>query len=122
MIKKLLRNILVGILAFTIGIFFIDGINFIPELNTKEQIKILILMGVLLGLANTILLPIANLILLPIRIITLGIFNIIISIAMVIIVSHFFEELLITGLWEYFLLMLTIFILNLIFSIKDRKK
>lgn len=118
MIKKLLINIFVGILSFVIGIFLIEGVYFSPDLNIKEKLKILFLIGGLLGLVNTIILPIINLIFLPIRIITLGIFNIITSMAMIIIISIFFESILIAGLWEFFLLTMVVWILSLIFSIK----
>lgn len=122
MIKKLLRNIFVGILAFILGIFFIEGVSFTPELNTTEQIKAVFLIGALLGLANTIILPILSFILLPIRIVTLGIANVAISISMVIIVSHFFTEIVIVGLFDFFLLTLIVWILSFVFSISDRNK
>ncbi len=122
MIKKLLRNIFVGIFALTIGIFLIEGVKFIPELNIEGQIKSLILVGSLIGVMNTLILPIVNFILLPIRIVTLGIFSIITSIAMIVIVFYFFENIIIIGLWEFFLLTLIVWVLSFIFSVKDRKQ
>jgi len=121
MIKKLLRNIFVGILAFTVGIFLIDGVKFIPELDIYSQVKVLLLAGSLLGVVNTILLPLVNFILLPVRIITLGIFNIIIAISMVFIVDYIFEEIVIVGFLDFFLLALIVWILSLVFAIKDKK-
>ena len=123
MVRKFLRNVIVGILAFTIGIFFIDGVGFAPELTTGQQIKTLFLVGSLLGVINTILLPIANFIFLPIRIITLGIFNIVISIAMVVIAVHFFEGIIIIyGFTEFFLLTFVVWILTFITAVNNKKK
>ena len=123
MVRKFLRNVIVGILAFTIGILFIDGVEFAPEIATDQQIKTLFLVGSLLGVINTILLPIANFIFLPIRIITLGIFNIVISIAMVVIAAHFFEGIIIIyGFTEFFLLTFVVWILTFITAVNNKKK
>lgn len=120
MIKRLFRNIFIGILAITIGFFFVDGVILDPGLETSEKIKTLLLAGGLFGVINTIILPIANFILLPIRIITLGIFSIIIAVAMVFIVDYIFVEIEIVNFLSFFLLVLITWILNFVFAIRDK--
>ena len=92
MFKGLVLNIIAGILGLWLAVKFITEVDFIGE------IQILILAGKILGLANLFLKPILKLITWPLRMITLGLFTIIINLALVWGVDILFPELIIKGI------------------------
>lgn len=98
--KKLLSNIIAGILGLWLAVLFV------PEVKLKlfsdssffgfllaSQWHILIVLGIILGLLNVFIKPILNGITLPLRIITLGIFAVIVNIAIVWFLDIMFKEL-----------------------------
>jgi len=96
-ISRIFSQIIVGILGIYLAILFIPGVDISNGEFTKEGIKILILIGTVFGLINFFIKPIISFITLPLRIITLGLFGIIINITMIWIVDIIFKELTILG-------------------------
>jgi len=97
MISRIFSQIIVGILGIYLAILFIPGVDIITGEFTREGIKTLIIIGTVFGLINFFIKPIISFITLPLRIITLGLFGIIINITMIWIVDMIFEELTISG-------------------------
>jgi len=108
MFKELILQVAAGILGFWLAIKFIAEVEFIGEIQT------LILAGTILGLANLFLKPILKLITWPLRIITLGLFTLIINLALVWGVDVLFPELIIKGIIPLFYTTIIILILNFI--------
>ena len=90
--KNLFIKIFSGILGLWLAINFVPGVEFIGTW------QILILAGAMLGLANFFIKPILKTITLPLRILTLGLFGLLINVIIVWAVDIFFTELVIVGL------------------------
>lgn len=88
MIKKLVFNIISSILGL-----FIAG-YLVPGFESKDGIKAIIIVGLVLGLANFFVKPVLKLITFPLRLITLGIFTFVIDIFLVWVVIDLF-------MWQY---------------------
>ena len=121
--KKVLSQIIAGILGIWLSILFIPEIKVGLASNSNFfgipltlQWQIILLLGIALGLINFFVKPIINAITLPLRIITLGLFSIAINMAMLWILDFIFKE--ITVPWFWPLLWTTIIILfsNIIVS------
>lgn len=116
-IGKLLFHIVSGILGLFLAAKFIPGVEFMGSY------KMLIIIGGVLGIINFFIKPILKAISLPIRILTLGIFSLVINMAMVWLIEILFpSELEITGLWPLFLTTIIIWALNFFFGIYSPKK
>jgi len=108
--KRLLAHIAVGILALYLASLFIPGVDI--ESKFGSSLKILILAGVFLGLINYFLKPIVNLITLPLRVLTFGLFGLIVNMLMVWLVDIAFPELIILGFFPLFWTGLLVWILS----------
>lgn len=118
--KKFLSQIIAGVLGIWIADFFIPGVkidllsnsNFfgIP-LNSAWQI--IVLLGIVLGLLNYFIKPIIKTITLPLRIITLGLFSIVINMGIIWILDYTFREITIAWLWPLFWTTVIISFLNI---------
>ena len=97
MLKKLFIHLVLGILAIYLATLLIPGV--VIQGSSGQFIEILILAGIVLGLVNYFLKPLIKVISLPLRILTLGLFSLIINILMVWIVDILFPELIILGIW-----------------------
>lgn len=75
----------------------------IPDVYFNGSIQVLFLAGFVLGFINSIIRPIIKKITWPLRIITLGLFNFVINMAILEFVDTAFPELVINGLWPLFL-------------------
>jgi putative membrane protein len=93
---KLIFQIVAGILSFWLAVRFVPGVEFAGE------IKYLFFAGAVLGLINFFIKPILKMITLPLRMLTFGLFGLVINMAMVWIVDIFFPELIIQGLIPLF--------------------
>jgi putative membrane protein len=71
--------------------------RFVPGVEIAGGLKILIIIGVILGLINFFVKPILKIITLPLRLLTLGIFGWIINILIIAAIDVFFPELVIDG-------------------------
>lgn len=87
--------------------------------NATQVIKILLLAGIVLGLFNFFLKPLIKLITFPLRLITFGLFGLVINMAIIWLVDVIFTpELTIKGLWPLFWTALLVWGTNLIFAKK----
>ena len=93
---KLLFQIIAGTLSFWLAVKFVPGVEFIGET------KYLFLAGAVLGLINFFIKPFLKMITLPLRILTLGVFSLIINMLMVWTVDILFIELIIPGIIPLF--------------------
>ena len=76
--------------------------QFVPDVAFTGDWKLLLFAGFILGLINFFIKPILKLVTLPLRILTLGLFSLVINMAMVWLVDIFFTELIITGVVPLF--------------------
>ncbi len=118
MILRLFLHIVSGVLGLYLATRFVSGVEFTGEIKT------LLIIGAVLGLANFFIKPILNIISFPLRILTLGLFGIVINILLVwLVVDVFFtENIEINGivplLWTTFL----IWIFNFLFGFYKPKR
>jgi len=83
---KLLFHIISGILGIYLAVKFVPGVEF------TGNFQMLLIIGAVLGLVNFFIKPILKTISLPIRILTLGLFSLIINMAMVWLIEILFPE------------------------------
>ncbi len=119
--KKLLFQIIAGAMGLWLASLFIPGIiiNVYPESNffgisLNSQWQIFLFLGVVLGLINSFIKPVIKAITLPLRIISLGIFNLAINMAMIWLLDIIFDEISILLWLPLIETTLIIFILNFI--------
>jgi putative membrane protein len=110
--RKLVIQILTGILGLWLATKFIEGV----ELKAGN-LKILFLAGLILGLINFFIKPILKIITLPLRILTFGLFGLIINMGIIWAVSKIFPELVFHGLLSLFLTTIIVWFLSLIIPI-----
>lgn len=121
MIKKLLSQVVAATAGLWLAVLFVPGviINIYPEsnlfgINLTSQWQIFLVLGFVLGLINFFIKPVIKAITLPLRIISLGIFNLAINMAMIWLLDIMFDEISIL-LWLPLLeTVLIIFALNFI--------
>ena len=117
MMGKLLFHIVSGIL----GLFL--AARFVPRVEFTGSIRMLLIIGAILGLINFFLKPILKAISLPLRILTFGLFSLVINMGMIWLVEILFpKDLEITGLLPLFWTTLIIWALNFIFGLYTPKK
>ena len=87
-------------IAATAGLWL--AVKFVPGVEFVGEIKYLIIAGIALGIINFFVKPILNLITLPLRVITFGLFSLIINMALVWIIDVVFPELIIQGIIPLF--------------------
>jgi putative membrane protein len=110
--RKLVIQILTGILGLWLATKFIEGV----ELKTGD-LKILVLAGLILGLINFFIKPILKIITLPLRILTFGLFGLIINMGIIWVVSKIFPALVFRGLLPLFLTTIIVWFLSLVIPI-----
>ena len=121
-ISRIFSQIIVGIIGIYLAILFIPGVDITNGEFTREGIKILILVGSVFGLINFFIKPVISFITLPLRIITLGLFGILINIAMIWIVDIIFTELVISGFSALFWTSILIWFLGFIIPANSSRK
>lgn len=108
---KLIFQMAAGVLSFWLAVKFVPGVEFTGE------IKYLIFAGIFLGLINFFLKPILKIITLPLRVLTFGLFSLVINMLMIWAVDIFFPELIIQGIiplfWTTLIVWLVSFFLGL---------
>ncbi len=115
-----MRNLFLKITSGIFGLWLAS--QFIPGVAFTGSWKILLFAGFILGLINFFIKPILKLITLPLRILTLGLFSLIINMAMIWLVDIFFIELIITGLVPLFWTSLIVWGLSTILPLFFPKK
>lgn len=116
-IGKLLFHIISGILGLFLAARFIPGVEF------YGTFLMLVIVGLAIGLINFYIKPFLKVISFPIRMLTLGIFSLVINMAIIWFVEIIFpRELEITGLMPLFYTTLIISALNFFFGTYRTKK
>jgi len=116
MIRGFLVKIVSGVLGLWIAVSFVPGVEFTGSL------KSLAIAGILLGLVNFFIKPLLKIITLPIRMLTLGLFGIIINVAMVWAIDIFYPELVIIGILPLFWTTLAVWGLSIILGLFFNRK
>lgn len=116
MIPGLLLQIFSGILGLGLAIRFVSGVEFTGSLQT------LFWAGVILGLINFFIKPVVKLITWPLRILTFGLFTIVINMALVWTVDILFPELIIEGVISLFWTTVIVWTLSILLSILGKGK
>jgi len=110
MFRELILQIIAGILGLWLAI------KFIPEVIFTGEIQTLLLAGTTLGIANFFLKPILKFITWPLRMLTLGLFTLIINLALVWTVDILFPELIIKGIIPLFYTTIIVLVLNFLLA------
>lgn len=84
--KKIVLHIIAGIITIWLAKEFVPGVKF------NGFLKDLVLAGLFLGLINIFIKPILNLIALPLRIITLGLFGLVINMGILRLIEFFLKD------------------------------
>jgi putative membrane protein len=111
---NLLARVIVQIIANSLAI--IVAHKLIPGFVFRGDWQDLLLAGVVLGVVNSFIRPIIKLFTFPIIILTLGLFAIIINIAMLFLAASFIPGLIIDGFWAGFWAVIIISIVNSIIT------
>ena len=108
---RLIFYIIAGIVSLWLAVQFVPGVEFVGEF------KYLLLAGLVLGLINFFIKPILTAITLPLRMLTFGLFGLVINMAIVWTIDVIFPELIIKGLiplfWTTLIVWLVSFFLGL---------
>ena len=96
---RFIVRILANALAIYLAAYFVAGFDF-P--NQVRDWKLLLLAGLILAIFNATLKPILKLISTPLVFLSLGLFTLIINIALLWILSQIIPELSIANFWAYF--------------------
>lgn len=107
---KLIFRVLANAAAILIASKIVPGFIF-----TGTPLELL-LAGTILGLFNALVKPIVKFLTLPVIFLTLGLFNIVINIALLLLAAKFIPHLSIQGIWAAILGMLIISIMNQLVS------
>ncbi|MEK7562607.1 MAG: phage holin family protein [Patescibacteria group bacterium] len=128
--RKLLSQVVAAALGLWLAKLFVPGVrvDIFPDsnffgINITQQWQIFLVLGIILGLLNFFVKPVLKMIALPLEIITLGLFSIIISMAMIWMVTIAFKELTVPLYLPLFLTSIIIWISNIIIQkilIKDK--
>ncbi|MDP3996059.1 MAG: phage holin family protein [bacterium] len=105
-----------GILSFWLAVKFVPGVDF------SGETKYLIMAGAFLGLINFFIRPILRMITLPLRILTLGIFSLVIDMVIIWFISIAFPELVIQGLAPLFWTTLIVWVVGYFLGFSSSKK
>ncbi len=103
-------TLLFQIIAGILGIFLAE--RFVPGVVFTGDWKALAIAGGILGLLNFFLKPILKIITLPLKILTFGLFGIVVNMLIIWIVDIIFPELVIPGIIPLFLVSLIVWILS----------
>lgn len=113
---RLLVQILTNALAIFLAAYLVPGIVF------TGNILNLLIAGLILGLINFLIKPILKIIAAPLLILTLGLFSLVINMALLWLLEYFVPELTITGLWAYFWGSLIVSGLNIFIGLTVKRK
>ena len=115
MIKTIILQTIAGVAGIWLANEFVQNVEFLGSFQT------LILCGFVLGLINSFIKPIVNIIALPLRILTFGLFSLVINMGLVWLLDVIFPELIIVGIMPLFYATLIVWLLSLIFSSFGKK-
>ncbi|PIU09215.1 MAG: hypothetical protein COZ85_01665 [Candidatus Moranbacteria bacterium CG_4_8_14_3_um_filter_34_16] len=112
---RTLSYILINAISIWTADYFIDG--FVFRGNWQD----LLIAGLVLGIVNSLIRPIIKLIALPVIFLTLGLFTVIINIALLFFVAEILPTLQIETFWAAFMGVFVISITNHLLSILTKK-
>lgn len=113
---RLLLQIVSNALAIYVASYLVPGFDF------KGNLTILLITGLILGIINFFLKPILKFFLTPLIIISLGLFSIIINMAILALIDYLVPDLVIANLYALFLGTIVISIVNLFLGLALKKK
>ena len=126
MTQKLFWYTVGGVLSIYLAALFVTGVSLeiIPGQNTffgiefTEQWQLLLIVGGMLGVINVFVKPIISLLTFPLRILTLGVFTLIVNMFVIWILDILFLELIIIGLIPLFFKAVIALIINFLLGLK----
>ena len=114
--RKFIAYIAVGFLGLYLATLLVPGVT--VQGDFEDSIKTLFFAGVVFGIVNYFIKPVINLITLPLRVLTFGLFGLIVNMFMVWIIDILFPKLVIMGFWPLFWTGLLIWFLSFLISQK----
>ncbi len=127
---RLFWHIVVGILGVFLGVRFVPGVSL--ELFPGESSflgfeftatwQIFVLVGGALGVVNFFIKPIVRIVTLPLRILTFGLFSLVINMLMIWLVDLLFLEFVVDGVVALFWLTLVIWVLSFLFGLYSSRR
>ena len=114
LIARFVWNWIMNSLVLGLLVVLVPTIQLSAGLSAREQIRILLIGGLILGLANSIIKPLLKLLSLPLIIITGGLFLIVINMIILGIVTWIVPEIIIPDLTTYLISAILLGILNTI--------
>lgn len=126
MIQKLFWYIIGGSLSIYLATLFVPGVSLeiIPGQNTffgiefTKQWQLILIVGGILGIINVFFKPIISLLTFPLRILTLGLFPLILDMFIIWVLDILFLELVINGLTPLFFTAVITLIINFLLGLK----
>jgi putative membrane protein len=126
MVQKLFWHIVGGILGIFLAVRFVPGVSLkvLPDssffgFRITQFWQILFLVGGILGLINFFIKPILDKITLPLKILTLGLFSLILNMIIIKFLDIFFLEFKIIGLITLFWVTLIMWLVNFLLGLKS---
>ena len=116
MFAKLIVQILTNAVAIYVAAEIVTGFTLL-----ENSFMTLVTAGFIFGMINFFVRPILNLISAPLILFTLGLFTIVINIAMLLLLDHCMASLEISGLWAAFWAMLVISAVNIFIAAFSKK-
>lgn len=124
--ERLIWHIIAGILAIFLATKFVPGVNLeiIPGqsiyfgVEFTQAWQLLVLVGTILGVINFFIKPILDKITLPLKILTLGLFSLILNMMLVWFLEILILELEISGLIPLFLTTIIIWLISFFLGLK----
>jgi putative membrane protein len=124
--ERLIWHIIAGVLTIFLAIRFVPGVtleiipgesSFLGMEITKEW-QIIVLIGIILGLINVFIKPILDKLTWPLKILTLGIFSLVLNMGIIWFLDISFEELKIVGLQALFFTTIIVWAINFFLGVK----
>ncbi len=107
-------NLILRVVGSTAGLWLAD--RYVPGVQVIGDWKTYLLIGAVLGAANFFLKPILNALTFPLKVLTLGLFSLVVNIALVWLVDVAFPELIIVGLVPLFWTTVIVWIANYVLA------
>ena len=123
---SIIWQIIGGILGIFLATKFVPGVSLeiIPGksiffgIALTQRWQIIVLVGGVLGLINFFIKPILNKITLPLKVLTLGLFSLILNMAVIWVLDVLFLELQISGLIPLFWTTIIVWLINFLLGLK----
>ena len=126
MINRIILKSIAGILGIYVAVHFVSGTSLqlisgseIFDIPLTQRWHVFVLVGTCLGLINTFIKPIVNIVTTPVRILTLGLFGLVINMVTIWTLDVIFAELTIAGLIPLFWTTMVIWGINLFIGYKN---